>query len=131
MREFFEEHDELERERPAMRHSPIWWLEKMREEWAELYVITSNDPLEQDRPQMGKELADVFWTMVGFAKSIGMTPKEFEDNTITDMDKIHQAYPVELFDGSIPFEEGYRIARPDKIPQVDIFNPSVSLDLTD
>jgi NTP pyrophosphatase (non-canonical NTP hydrolase) len=126
MREFFSEHEDFEAERPTMKHSPIWWLEKMQEEWAELYVITSNDPLEQDKPQMGKELADVFWTMVGYAKSIGITPTEFEDNAISKMDSMHQTYPVELFDGSIPFLEGYRLARPDKVKPKDIFNPSVS-----
>lgn len=129
MKEFFEEHDDLEADRPAMKHSPIWWLEKQREEWSELYVITSNDPLEQDKPEMLKELVDVFWTVIGYARSIGVTPKEFEEAAISKMDQIHQTYPAELFDGSIPFEEAYKIARPDKREPIDVFNPSVSFDL--
>lgn len=128
MREFFREHDDLEEERPALKHSPIWWLEKNREEWSEAYVITSNDPLEQDKPEMLKEGADMFWSWVGYMRSIGATPSEVEDAIYSKMDQIHQRYPVELFDGSIPFEEAYKIARPDKAKAIDVYNPSVLAD---
>jgi NTP pyrophosphatase (non-canonical NTP hydrolase) len=128
MKEFFQEHEVFEEDRPAMHHFPIWWLEKHQEELDELYVITSNDPLEQDKPRMLEELADVFLTTVGFARSIGATPKEFEEAVIAQIDKMHQTYPVELFDGSIPFAEAYKIARPDKVKPIDVFNQSVSVE---
>ncbi len=131
MKEFFEEIEQFEEDRPAMRHSPIWWLEKMQEEWAELYVITSNDVLEQDIPEMLRESADVFLTWVGFMKSIGVSPKVAVEAIYSKLDEIHQTYPPELFDGSIPFEEAYKIARPDKVKPIDVYNPTMLDDLLD
>jgi hypothetical protein len=123
MKEFFEEHADFEADRPAMKHSPIWWLEKQREEWSELYVVTSNDPTDEDYmlDEMLSEGADVFLTWVGFMRSIGVTPEVAIQAIYTKLDSMHQVFPVELFDGSIPFEQAYRMARPDKqLPELDI-----------
>lgn len=124
LEQIFQRHAVFEVERPQMRHSTVWWAEKIDHEQDELYEVTSNEPTRKERLAMLDESADVMISLVGFWRSMGVSADLALRVVLGKFEEIEVRYPTTLFDNTNgrTFEENYAEAR--RLAQNPIDNSS-------